>query len=295
MRVGVGLPNTLAPQVDRGLLREWARMADDAGLHSLGTIDKPNYDSWDPLIALAAAAAVTRRIRLTTTILQLPNRNEALVAKQVAVIDRLSDGRVDLGVGIGGRPDDFEVFGAAYKGRAARFEAQLHRIRQIWAEARQATPEKGVLGPPPVQVPHPPIWIGGLTEPAIRRATQLGDAYVFGTAGPQMMANFTPQIREWARAAGKARYPVIGIAYAGIGDNAQQALNAAARQVIRYYGQLWTEPENLIHHGPPARIAEDLARYREAGIDELIVFLEIPDLRQLELFIKARDLAGLPA
>jgi alkanesulfonate monooxygenase SsuD/methylene tetrahydromethanopterin reductase-like flavin-dependent oxidoreductase (luciferase family) len=269
-------------------------MADDAGFHSLGTIDKPNYDSWDPLIALAAAAAVTRRIRLTTTILQLPNRNETLVAKQVAVIDRLSEGRVDFGVGIGSRPDDYEIFGARFKGRATRFEAQLQRMRQLWAEARHATTDQGVLGPAPVQEPHPPIWIGGLTEQAIRRATRLGEGFVFGTAGPQVMANFTPQIREWARAEGKARFTVAGIAYAGIGDNAREALDTAARQVIRYYGQLWTEPENLIHHGPTARIAEDLLRYQEAGIDELIVFLEIPDLRQLELFIKARELAKLP-
>ncbi len=293
MKLGVGLPNTLAPYVDRALLLDWARAADQAGLHSLGVIDKPNYDSWDPLISLAAAAAVTERIRLATTILQLPNRNEMLVAKQLAVIDRLSNGRLDFGTAVGGRPDDFEVLGASIHGRGQRFESQLARILQVWSEARQATEERGVLGPAPLQQPHPPIWIGGMTEATIRRAVRLGDGFIFGTAGPEQMAKLTPMIREWARAEGKERFYVAALAYAGIGDNPREALEAATRQVIRYYGQLWTAPENLIHHGPPAKIAEDLQRYRQAGIDELIVFLEIPDRRQLDLFVQARDQAQL--
>src|SRR5205814_2060710 len=130
-------------------------------------------------------------------------------------------------------------------------------------------------------------------EATMKRATRLGDGFIFGTMGPQMMADLTPQIREWARAEGKQDFTVQGLAYAGLGDNPQQALNEAAKQVIRYYGQLWTEPENLIHHGPPDRVAEDLRKYQDSGIDEIIVFLEIPDLRQLDLFARARDLAQL--
>jgi alkanesulfonate monooxygenase SsuD/methylene tetrahydromethanopterin reductase-like flavin-dependent oxidoreductase (luciferase family) len=74
---------------------------------------------WDPLVSLAAAAAVTQRIRLATTTLPLPNRNEVLVAKQAAVIDRLSDGRLTLGVSLGSRPDDYLVFGATWSGSAS--------------------------------------------------------------------------------------------------------------------------------------------------------------------------------
>jgi hypothetical protein len=65
------------------------------------------------------------------------------------------------------------------------------------------------------------------------------------------------------------------------------------RQVIRYYGQLWTEPENLIHHGPPEKIAEELRQYRDTGIDELIVFLEIPELEQVDLFARAVEIAAV--
>ncbi len=281
------------PQLNRQLFLDWTRTAEAAGFHTLATIDKPNYDSWDPLISLAMAAAVTERIRLATTILQLPPRNEVLVAKQLAVIDQMSNGRLDFGTAVGGREDDFTVLDAQFANRGKRFERQLERMKQIWADARQSTEDRGILGPPPVQQPHPPIWLGGINEATIKRATRLGDAFIFATVGSQMMGQFTPQIREWARAEGKTSFPVYGLTYAGLGDDPKRALDQAAAQVIRYYGQLWTEPENLIHAGPPEKIAGELKQYEDGGVDELIVFVEIPDVRQVELLAKARDLAQL--
>jgi alkanesulfonate monooxygenase SsuD/methylene tetrahydromethanopterin reductase-like flavin-dependent oxidoreductase (luciferase family) len=282
MKLGIGLPNTLAPEVDRRLMLEWARLADDARFHVLGTIDKPNYDSWDPLVTLAGVAGVTERIGLATTILHLPNRNEVLVAKHAAVIDRLSEGRLVLGVAQGGREDDFEVFGAPFKGRSRRFEEQVRRIREIWKNARASDRDHGVLGPAPVQEPGPPIWVGAGQPKAIERALRTGDGFIFGTTGPELMAQFTPQIREGFAAQGKPDATVAGLAYCAVGDDPAKALEEGAHHVLRYYGQLWTEPENLIHHGPPEKIAEDVARYADAGIDVLILFAEIPSLDQVE-------------
>ena len=150
MKLGIGLPNTMAHETGRSLMLDWARLADEAGFAVLGTIDKPNYDSWDPLVTLAGVAGVTERIRLATTILQLPNRNEVLVAKQAAVVDQLSAGRLVLGLAQGGREDDFEALGAEFRGRSARFERQVGRIREIWDAARRSDRDTGVLGPAPV-------------------------------------------------------------------------------------------------------------------------------------------------
>jgi alkanesulfonate monooxygenase SsuD/methylene tetrahydromethanopterin reductase-like flavin-dependent oxidoreductase (luciferase family) len=282
MKLGIGLPNTMAHETDRRLMLDWARTADQAGFHSLGTIDKPNYDSWDPLITLAGVAGVTERIRLATTVLQLPNRNEVLVAKQAAVIDRLSDGRLDLGVAQGGREDDYDVFGAPFRGRSKRFEAQVNRIRDIWANARASDRDRGVLGPAPVQEPAPPIWIGASNEQSMARAVRVGDGFVFPTAGSRRMAELAPKLREQAAALGKEDFPIAGIAYVGIADDPERALEEAAHHVLRYYGRLWTEPANLIHHGPAAKIAEEVREYADAGLDVLTVFPQIPRLDQVE-------------
>ena len=98
MRVGVWMPTAMPFELERSFFLDWVRFADQAGFDTLSSLDRPNYDMWDPLASLAAAAAVTQRIRLATTTLPLPNRNEVLVAKQAAVIDRLSNGRLTLGV-----------------------------------------------------------------------------------------------------------------------------------------------------------------------------------------------------
>jgi alkanesulfonate monooxygenase SsuD/methylene tetrahydromethanopterin reductase-like flavin-dependent oxidoreductase (luciferase family) len=282
VKLGIGIPNTLAPDTDRRLFLSWARLADEAGFHTLGTIDKPNYDSWDPLISLAAAAGVTERARLATTILQLPNRNEVLVAKQAAVIDQVSGGRLDLGVAVGGREDDYEIFEAHFRGKGRRLTRQVERIRAVWQDARGSDHDHGVLGPPPVQDPGPPIWIGGSSPPAMQRALDLGDGFIFGTPGPARMAQMTPMIREEAAKRGETDYLVAGLAYVGVGDDPAKALEEAAHHVLRYYGRLWGDPADIIHHGPGPAVAEDVAKYAEAGIDLLIVFPEIPDLSQVE-------------
>lgn len=282
MKLGIGLPNTMAHETDRRLMLDWARVADEAGFYALATIDKPNYDSWDPLTTLAVVAGVTERAKLATTILQLPPRNEVLVAKQAAVIDRASNGRLVLGLAQGGREDDYDVFGAPFKGRSRRFEAQIGRIREIWTEARQADRDRGVLGPAPVQEPGPAIWIGAMQPKALERALRVGDGFVFGTAGSEMMAQSTPQLREQAASLGKTDYSIAGLAYVGIGQDPKKALDEAAHHVLRYYGQLWTEPDKLIHHGPAEKIAEEIKTYEAAGLDVLIVFPEIPRLDQVE-------------
>jgi alkanesulfonate monooxygenase SsuD/methylene tetrahydromethanopterin reductase-like flavin-dependent oxidoreductase (luciferase family) len=281
MKLGIGLPNTLPVETDRELMLAWARLADEAGFHTLATIDKPAYDSWDPLVTLAGVAGVTWKARLATTILQLPNRNETLVAKQASVVDRLSGGRLDLGVAQGGREDDYEVFGAPFKGRSQRLEEQVGRIRELWQAARSSDREHGVTGPAPVQDPCP-IWVGASQEKAMERAVRIGDGFVFGTAGAARMRERTPWLRGRAAGYGKADFPIAGLAYVGIGHDAGAALKEATHHALRYYGTLWKEPRELIHHGPADRIADEVAAYADSGIDLLILFPQIPRLDQVE-------------
>src|SRR4051794_18767719 len=133
MDVGIGLPATISGTEGAQLL-EWARRAEARGFSSLGTIDRIVYGNYEPLIALAAGAAVTQRIRLATTILIAPYRaNAALLAKQAASIDRLSGGRLVLGMAVGGREDDYEASGVELRTRGKRFDAMLEQMEPVWA------------------------------------------------------------------------------------------------------------------------------------------------------------------
>src|SRR5215218_5826460 len=125
MDVGIGLPATIAG-VERDELLEWARRADVRGFSSLGTIDRLVYGNYEPLIALAAAAAVTERIRLATTILIAPFRaNGALVAKQAASLDVIANGRLVFGVAVGGREDDYAASGVGFHRRGRTMDEML--------------------------------------------------------------------------------------------------------------------------------------------------------------------------
>jgi hypothetical protein len=90
-----------------------------------------------------------------------------------------------------------------------------------------------------------------------------------------------PRIREAFASEGKPHIVVAGLAYVAVGDDPQAALDEASHHVLRYYGQLWTEPANLIHHGPPAKIADEIAAY-DGAVDVLIVVPQIPSLDQVE-------------
>ena len=126
MDIGIGLPNSVLG-VDRRGIVDWAKRAEDAGFASLGTIDRIAYDNYESLTTLAAAAAVTDKIRLTTDILIAPLRPAALLAKQAATVNGISEGRLVLGLAVGGREDDYEAVNVDFHKRGKIFDAQLEK------------------------------------------------------------------------------------------------------------------------------------------------------------------------
>ena len=137
----------------------------------------------DPLIALSYAAAVTKTLRLATGILILPQRHPLYVAKEVATLDVLSNGRVILGIGIGWLEEEFNALGIPFAERAARTAEAVRAMRSLWKD--EAEPFTGKffrwgkleMHPKPVQKPGVPIVVGGHTEMAARRAARYGDGF----------------------------------------------------------------------------------------------------------------------
>lgn len=139
MDVGIGLPN-MVPGAGGAEIIEWARRAEARGFSSLGTLDRILYESYEPLTALAAAAAVTERIGLLTAVLLGPLRTNApLLAKQAQSVQALSGGRLTLGLGLGAREDDYEASGVETGERGRIFDALLTELTDAW--------KKGGIGP----------------------------------------------------------------------------------------------------------------------------------------------------
>src|SRR5579871_3176639 len=182
MQIGIGHPGTI-PGVKGQLILDWARRADAGHFSSLGSLDRLVYPNYDALITLTAAAAVTQRIRFITTILIAPLHNAGLLAKQAASLDALSGGRLTLGLGVGGREDDFRAAPASFNDRGKRFETQLETMKRAWAGEPLAE-DIGPVGPPPVQPGGPPLLIGGYSPTALQRVRRWGDGIIVGGAPP---------------------------------------------------------------------------------------------------------------
>jgi alkanesulfonate monooxygenase SsuD/methylene tetrahydromethanopterin reductase-like flavin-dependent oxidoreductase (luciferase family) len=284
MDVGIGLPATI-PGVGRDELLEWARRADARGFSSLGTIDRIVYDNYEPLIALTAAAAVTERIRLATTILIAPYRgNGALVAKQAASLDRLSNGRLVLGVAVGGREDDYDASGADFHARGRRFEEMLQQWHDVWAGKSFGT--AGAIGPRPPRE-RPTLIVGGTADAAYRRAAQYGDGWIMGGGAPDQFREGAAKAREAWQAAGREGAPrVMSLAYFALGERAEEAANRYLRDYYAFIGDY----AGMIADSA-AKDADTVRAYvqafSDAGCDELILMPCDPDPDQVDLLADA--------
>jgi alkanesulfonate monooxygenase SsuD/methylene tetrahydromethanopterin reductase-like flavin-dependent oxidoreductase (luciferase family) len=284
MDVAIGLPATV-PDVRPEQLLEWARRAERRGFSSLGTLDRLVYGNYEPLIALAAAAAVTERIRLATAILIVPYRaNGALVAKQAATLDHLSNGRLVLGVAPGGREDDYVASGVDFHTRGRRFDEMLEQWQRIWAGERFGT--AGPIGPRPPRG-RPALIIGGSADVAFQRAAKHGDGWIMGGGSPDQFRDGVAKLEAAWAAAGRDGAPrKMALTYFALGGAAEQA---ADRYLHDYYGWLGAIADMLV--ASAATDADTVKQYvrafSDAGCDELILFPCDPGPVQVDLLAEA--------
>jgi len=273
VRVGIGLP-TSTPDTGSELVLRWAQQA-DACFSSLGVVDRLLYDCWEPLAALAACAAVTERTRLVTMIVIGPIRKTALLAKQAASVDALSDGRLVLGLGLGARHDDYEAAGVDPLHRGADFTRQLVELRQIW--------EGDLVGPRPAQADGPVLLVGGGGSAAFARAARHADGYVHGGGPPRAFAGAAARVRAAWIDAGRPGEPQLwGQAYFALGDS--KALAAAAEYLRDYYRFTGGFEERIVAGNltTPAAIKDLVRGYEEEGCDELVLLPTVSRMDQLE-------------
>lgn len=279
MKIGIGLPSAI-PQVGGSLVLDWAREADAGSFSSLGLVDRIVYANYEPLITLAAVAAVTQRARLITTVLLAPLRSAGLLAKQSASLDALSGGRLTLGLGVGARPDDFAATSAAFHSRGKDFDRQLELMGRIWSGQRM-NDEVGAIGPAPVQTGGPEVLLGGYSPAAIKRLRRVGNGFIAGGGDPELANRFFRLAETNWQEAGRSGQPrLVGCAYFALGENAAER---GAVSLLDYYSFASERAQNLARALPasPERLRGLIQAYEDIGTDELILWPTIPELDQI--------------
>jgi len=285
VELGLGLPTTV-PGITGAALVEWARRAEDRGFGSLGVLDRLVHDNYDALLALTAAAAVTSRVRLTTSLLLAGYRGSpAVLAKQLATLDHLSAGRLVLGIGAGGREDDFAAAGASYAGRGPRLDALLGELRAHWSAGR--------LGP--VRRPAgPAVLAGGHTQVAMRRAARLADGWIAGGSSAAAYAELAAQMTTIWREHGRLGRPwLASLAYVSMGPG---GADRAADYLGRYYAFLGPRAAKVAAGAvtTPERLRALLADFRAAGCDELILLPCVADPDEVDRIADAVPHSPVP-
>ncbi len=291
MQIGIGLPGTI-PWASSTQILEWARRADAGPFSTLGCLDRLVYRNYESLTVLAAAAAVTQRIRLMTTVLIAPLHNPAILAKQAASIDALSNGRLTLGIGVGAREDDYRAAAVNFHARGRRVNAQLKLMKQAWSGERLSA-DVGSIGPAPARPGGPELLIGGYSPESIRRLVEWGDGYIAGGGGgPAQIQEIFPKIEEAWKAANKPGKPrLVAAFYCALESDGGGRAGAYIRD---YYGFMGPRAENMANALPLSAeaIKNRLKQYADAAVDEVILWPCIPDLDQVDRLAEVVNSVG---
>lgn len=283
MRVGVGLPTTV-PETGGSLVIEWARRADEGPFSSLGVLDRLVYDSYEPLLSLAAAAAVTQRVKLATTIVIGPLRNTMLLAKLAATLDALSNGRLVLGLAVGARKDDYEAAHVDYRSRGRILSEQLAALRTMW--------EDSAIGPKAIRPGGPDIVVGGLSDKGFARMARYTDGYVHGGGPPRAFARAADKAHAaWSDAGRPGKPQLWAQGYFAFGV---EAAEAGTNYLKDYYAFTGPFAERIAAGllTTPQAVAQFIRGYEEAGCDELVLFPTVPDIDQLNQLAEILDGLG---
>ena len=275
MKYGLALPNMLAGASAEGI-ETAAEVAERLGYATVWTTDHVLIDRagaseygriFDAILTLAHVAGRTSRVRLATSVIVVPQRQATVLAKELATLDVLSRGRLDVGVGIGWNETEYANLEMAdrFHVRGRYLDEAIRLWRHLWSGSTE--PFEGrfhhltdfAFEPLPVQAGGPPILVGGRSEAAYRRAGTVGDGYHFSTVPPSALADRLAVVRSAAEAVGRPMPPVSGRVTIGF-----DATEAPA-------GVSWASL------GSNESIAADMRAYAHAGVDEVALILRETD------------------
>lgn len=278
MKIGIGLPNPV-PGTPGTLLLDWSRQAEARGFSGLATIDRVVYPTHDSFTVLAAAAGATSRIELLTNVLVAPAYPAALVAKAGATLHGLSGGRFTLGIGVGGRPDDFAATGQPFNRRGHSLDAAL----ELWHDSWRGRRVDGFEHPFTSAIDGGvPLLIGGASDAAIERVVRWGVGWTSGGAPPADAAKVLARVVEAWRAGGRQEPPrLAALAYFALGDD---AVDAGLAYLRGYYGFAPPYAELTASRAlrTPQAVRDAISAFEDAGFTELYLDPTTAQLDQVD-------------
>jgi len=284
MKFGVWLPNCrhlATPQI----IRRVAASAEELGYDSVWVSDHvvvpranlANFGEtvFDPLVTLGVVAGATRRVQLGTTVLIIPYRNAVVTAKMVSTLDALSGGRVVLGIGAGWVAAESAMLGVPFAERGAMTDEYLRAMRELWTSpapsfaGRYTQFAEVVFEPKPAQKPHPPIWVGGHSRAALRRAVEFGAAWHPINRAPDELRAGRAELARQSAARGRAVPPPVTL------RNDVRILAASeAPPTSTHAGRVLA--------GEPAALVDQLTELRECGVEHLVCEFLAADAAELD-------------
>ena len=283
---------------------EFAEIAETWGYDCFWVPEILTMPVMDPMVVLGAVAQRTTQIRLGTSVLVLPVRSPFHLAKAALSVDVLSNGRLILGLGIGGLlPKDFEAEGVDIRERGKISNERLDILRRLLTKTNVSYQgkyhqfEEITVGPRSVQQPHIPVWVGaswhdGIADRALRRAARYGDGFLTSRTPVEDYRQAQDKIKEYAHSYGRDPDEIqwASLMWTCLGDSKEQALKMYATEQERRFGLSWeVYPPDRHILGTPADCIETIQQYADLGITNIVFYpMCAPDriLHQYEVLIK---------
>jgi probable F420-dependent oxidoreductase len=282
MRFAISIPQFCADgEFDPAAFRGYVQRAEALGFHSGWTQEQilamGTLPHLGPIETMTYAAACTERLRLGCAVFVTPMHNPVQLAKSLATLDQLSRGRVEAGIGAGGRGRPYSAFGHDGEGLISRFTEGLRVMRELWTgtdvtfDGRFWQLAGASIEPKPFQKPGPPVWFGGSHPNALKRAVHLGDGF-FG-AGSTTTEKFAEQVRiVREELGGRTDFPIAKRVYVAVDDDGDRARKQIADGLEGIYGKRGLEAVAVA--GTPAECVRGVQEVADAGA-ELILFTTV--------------------
>ncbi|MEU3273189.1 TIGR03619 family F420-dependent LLM class oxidoreductase [Saccharomonospora sp. NPDC006951] len=279
MRFGFAIPQFFADgEFDPDGFGRFVRRVEELGFHSGWTQEQSlgSMPCLGPLDTMTFAAAHTSTLRLGCAVFVTTLHNPVQLAKSLSTVDQLSKGRLDVGVGTGGRGRMFSAFGVERDRYVSTFTEGIELLKALWTESPVDFDGEfwqlagAGMEPKPLQKPHPPLWFGGASRPALRRAVRMGDGFI--GAGSTPTATFAQQV-DIVRAAHESQsgFPIAKRVYLALDDRPARARQRMNERLAEVYGRRVATIESAAITGTADECTEALRAVGEAGAELVII------------------------